>query len=163
MTSENTGQPTPEGQQPQDQQLVPRRNPFRDLWNFQQIFDHLDSDFFTRPLGFNRGEWFPRVDVRRKENEVVVEAELPGITSKDVEIEVTDDGLVISGEKHQESETKEDNYYRSERTFGRFMRRVPLPHGTEADKAVAKFEDGVLRVTMPVKATPEKRTIPVHT
>ena len=158
MTSE-TKQPVEA--EPGEQHVVPRRNPFRDFWNLQQLFDHFDDEFFTRPLGVSRGEWFPRLDVRRKDDKVVVEVELPGMSSKDVHIEVADDGLLISGEKQQESETKEDNYYRSERSFGRFMRRVALPHGTDAGKAEAKFEDGVLRVTMPTKAAPEKRTIPV--
>ena len=141
---------------------MPRRNPFRDLWNFQQLFDHFESDFFTRPLGVARGEWFPRLDVQRKNSDVVVEIELPGLKKDDVQIEVTPEGLVISGEKRQESETKEDNYYRSERSFGRFMRRVALPHGTDTDEADAKFEDGVLRITMPVKEVETtKRTVPV--
>ena len=157
QTSEKPAQPTPG-----EQQIVPRRNPFRDLWNFQQLFDHFDSDFFTRPLGVGRGEWFPRLDVRRQDSNVVVEVELPGMTAKDVQIEVTDEGLVVSGEKQQESETREDNYYRSERSFGRFTRRIALPHGTDADKAEAKFADGILRITIPVKETPEKRTIPVE-
>jgi HSP20 family protein len=99
--------------------------------------------------------------VRRKNGDILVEVELPGLTSDDIKIDVTEDGLVISGEKRQESETREDNYYRSERSFGRFMRRVALPHGADAEKADAKFADGILRITLPVKEAPEKRTIPV--
>ena len=159
MTNQNLEPATP--QATGEQQIVPRRNPFRDLWNFQQLFDHFDSDFFTRPLGVSRGEWFPRLDVRRKNGDILVEVELPGLASEDVKIEVTDDGLVISGEKRQESETKEDNYYRSERSFGGFMRRVALPRAADAEKAEAKFSDGILRITLPVKEAPEKRTIPV--
>lgn len=162
MTSENEGQT--EAQEPAtavEQAVVPRRNPFRDLWNFQQIFDRFDNDFFTRPLGVSRGEWFPRLDVRRQNSDVLVEVELPGLSKDDVKIEVTSDGLTISGEKHQEAETKEDNYYRSERTFGRFMRRIALPHGTNADKAEARFVDGVLRITIPVVEAPAGRTIEV--
>jgi HSP20 family protein len=161
MTNETKAQ-APAGQPAQEQQVVVRRNPFRDLWNFQELFDHFDTDFFTRPLGVARGEWFPRIDVRRENSDVLVEVELPGIKKEDVKIEVTEDGLVISGEKRQESETKEDNYYRSERTFGRFMRRVALPHGAESDKADAQFTDGVLRIKIPVKEAPAAaRTIPV--
>ena len=146
----------------EEQHVVPRRNPFRDLWNFQELFDHFDTDFFTRPLGISRGEWFPRLDVRRENSDVVVEVELPGMTKDNVKIEVTGDGLAISGEKRQERETKEDNFYRSERSFGRFMRRVALPHGTETDKADAQFTDGVLRIKMPVKGVAASRTIPVQ-
>ena len=146
-----------------EQHVVPRRNPFQELWNFQQLFDHLDCDFFTRPLGITRGEWFPRLDVRRQNGDVVIEVELPGMTREDVEIEVTGDGLVISGEKRQETETREDSYYRSERSFGRFTRRIALPHGTRPDKAEANFDAGILRIRMPVKQPPEKRTISVNT
>jgi HSP20 family protein len=160
MTNEAQGQAKP--QEPVEQQVVLRRNPFRDLWNFQQIFDRFDNDFFTRPLGVSRGEWFPRLDVRRQNSDVLVEVELPGLTKDDVKIEITNDGLMISGEKRQETETKEDNFYRSERTFGRFMRRVALPPGTNADKAEARFEDGLLRITMPVVEAPAGRTIEVN-
>jgi HSP20 family protein len=159
MTQDTGSQGAQEGQ---EQHLVPLRNPFRDLWNFQQLFEHFDNEFFTRPLGVSRGEWFPRLDVRRKNGDILVEIELPGMTSKDVQIEVTEEGLSISGEKRQESETREENFYRSERSFGRFMRRIALPAGTDTDKAEARFEDGVLRITMPFKAAPQKRTIPVQ-
>ena len=161
MTTEGQEPTVPAEQAEAEQQAVQRRHPFRDFWNFQQFFDRFDNDFFNRPLGVARGELVPRLDVRRENNDIVVEVELPGLTKDDVKIEVTNDGLVISGEKRQKSETKEDNYYRSERSFGRFVRRVALPSGTDADSAEAKFEDGVLRVRIPVKETPTGRTIEV--
>ena len=163
MTTESTEQtPAPEQTQQPEQAVGPRRNPFRELWNFQELFDRFDSDFFMRPLGISRGEWFPRLDVRRENGDVVVEAELPGIRKEDVKIEVSDDGLVISGEKRQETETRQDNYYRSERSFGRFTRRISLPHGADAEQADARFEDGVLRIRIPVHQAPAGTTIEVQ-
>ena len=72
------------------------------------------------------------------------------MTEKDINIEVTEDGLTISGEKREEKEVKEENYYRSERSYGKFTRRIPLPRTADAEKATAKFKDGVLEIDMPL-------------
>jgi HSP20 family protein len=69
----------------------------------------------------------------------------------DIEIEVTADALTISGEKRDEREVKEDNYYRSERSYGSFRRQVALPAGADTDHVEATFKDGVLKISVPVK------------
>jgi HSP20 family protein len=74
------------------------------------------------------------------------------LTAQDVQIEATADSLTISGEKKDEREVKEENYYRSERRYGSFRRQVALPPGADADQIQATFKDGVLRVEVPVKA-----------
>jgi HSP20 family protein len=101
---------------------------------------------------FGRGQPMPALDVFEKEGKLHVEAELPGMQDKDIEIEITDDALTISGEKKEEREVKEDNYYRSERSYGMFRRQVVLPAGADTDHAEAKFKDGVLKIEIPVKA-----------
>jgi HSP20 family protein len=95
----------------------------------------------------------PALDVFEKDGKLQINAELPGMQEKDIEIEVTDDTLTISGEKRDEREVKEDNYYRSERSYGSFRRQVGLPAGADTDKVDATFKDGVLKIAIPVTAT----------
>jgi HSP20 family protein len=83
------------------------------------------------------------------------------MTAKDIEVNVTEDGITISGERSEEKEVKEKDYYRSDRSYGRFMRQVPLPVGADRDKAEASFKDGVLEITFPLKEEAKQKKIEV--
>jgi len=93
--------------------------------------------------------WAPEIEVSQRDNELVVRADLPGMKKDDVCIDVTDSDITISGERHQEQETKRAVVYQSERSYGSFCRTIPLPEGTITDQAKATFNDGVLEITMP--------------
>lgn len=93
--------------------------------------------------------WMPRVDVTETEDEIQATAELPGMDEKDVNIEILDNVLTISGEKKSESEDHGKNHHRSERSYGFFRRSLALSNEVDRDKAVAKFKKGVLTVTLP--------------
>jgi HSP20 family protein len=111
---------------------------------------------FETPLGqFETafGTSLPAVDVVEHEKEFTVTAELPGLTLNDIDLSVSDNTLTIKGEKKEEKEEKAKNYYMSERKYGSFQRSLPLPHGVNRDKVAARFENGVLSVTLP--KTPE--------
>ena len=97
-------------------------------------------------------QWSPQVEVRHNGNELTVCADLPGLSAKDIDIQVEDGILTISGERHQSSEDKKEGYYRSERSYGSFSRSVALPDGVDEDQIRAKFDNGVLEVTVPVPA-----------
>jgi HSP20 family protein len=129
--------------------------PKRDFFSLSDMRAEMDrlwdamtarSPFLTSVTRFQQ----PAIDVFEKDGALHVRAEVPGIDQKDISIEVKDDGLVISGEKKEEKEVKEENYYRSERSYGKFTRRIPLPRTAQADKATAKFKDGVLEIDMPL-------------
>lgn len=92
----------------------------------------------------------PNIEVYTTEKEVVVKAELPGIDSKDLDIEVTAEVARLSGELKREEEVKEDNYYRTERSYGRFERVVPLPNRVKDAEAKASFKNGVLTIRAPL-------------
>jgi HSP20 family protein len=96
---------------------------------------------------------FPAIDVFEKEGELRIQAELPGLAEKDVEITVEGNFLTITGEKRDESEVKEKDFYRRERSYGRFTRRIGLPDGAQKDGIEAKFKDGVLKVKVPLNKT----------
>ena len=107
--------------------------------------------------GFEVGEgrWTPDVEVFERKGELVVRADLPGLTKDDVKVEIADSELVIQGERKEEKEQKEKGYYACEHAYGAFYRSIPLPEGVKADEAKAAFKDGVLEITMPAKL-PEK-------
>lgn len=107
-----------------------------------------------RPLapGFT---WAPRMDVFEKDGQLVVKAEVPGVSKDDIRITVQDGDLVIEGERKSESEVKEDAYYRLERSYGSFYRRLALPTGVNPDAITAEYKDGVLEVRIPKAETPE--------
>jgi HSP20 family protein len=100
--------------------------------------------------------WTPPLEVFQRDNELVVRAELPGMKKEDINVNVTDEGIAISGERKQEQEEERGGMYRSERSYGSFFRLVPLPPGVMADQAKASFKDGVLEITMP--AAPDQVT-----
>lgn len=99
----------------------------------------------------------PSVDVSEEDKAFKITAELPGLETKDVDISVTGDMLVIKGEKKQESEKKEENYYMSERSYGSFQRSFALPEEIDRDKIAADLAKGVLTITLPKMAEAQKR------
>jgi HSP20 family protein len=133
------------------------RNPF-DL--LQRQIDRIFDDFSTgsrMPDLFSDSsssglDLLPSVDVHETDNALMVTAELPGVDEKDVEITVADQMLTISGEKKSEREDKRGGTYRSERSYGMFSRTINLPFDIDPDKVEAKFDRGVLTLTIPKPA-----------
>jgi len=129
--------------------------------------DDLFRDFFQdwnwplEPAG--EGTWWPDLDLAERDDALLVTAELPGIDPGDIDISVKDGTLSITGEKKQAEEEQKENYYRAERRYGRFRRDIPLPASVDPDKVDAKYENGVLRVTMPKSEQARPKRIPVKT
>ncbi len=135
------------------EEMLPARweSPFAAL---HREMDRLFEDFFGErefwPLWPRRGAGFvPSVDVQETDKEFRVVADLPGLDEKDVQVDLTDDGLSIRGEKKSDREEKREGYYRAERSYGSFERFIPLPGPVQGDKASAEFKNGVLTVTLP--------------
>jgi len=108
------------------------------------------------PEGFSKSlfgaEAYPVVNVSETDKKIAVDAELPGLEAKDVDVSLQNDALVITGEKKFEGEEKKDNYHRIERSYGKFTRAVPLPAKVNAKGIKARFEKGVLHVALPKAA-----------
>jgi HSP20 family protein len=105
----------------------------------------------------------PAVDIFEREGNIVVQADLPGLKADQVKVEITDDGIVIRGESQEEQEQRGENFYRCERSHGQFYRLIPLPEHADADRAQARFNDGMLEVTIPAAEPRRKsREIPVE-
>jgi HSP20 family protein len=100
--------------------------------------------------------WRPQIELSQQNNELVVRADLPGLHKEDVNIDITDEAITVSGERHHEKESEGGGVYRSERGYGSFYRTIPLPKGAIGDQAKATFTDGVLEIRVP--APPEQVT-----
>jgi HSP20 family protein len=96
-----------------------------------------------------------------RENEVVVRAEVPGMSKEDIDISVLGNTLTISGERKSEEEVKEDDYYYCESSYGRFQRDISLPQGVKAEDIKASYKDGVLEVILPKKEEAKPKKIEV--
>ena len=146
-------------------QREPNRSP---LDMFADEIDRLFDDFgfgrglLTRtwsPRGRRQGGlemWTPQIELSQQNNELVVRADLPGLKKEDVNIDITDEAITISGERHQDKDSESGGMYRSERSYGSFYRAIPLPRGAMSDQAKATFNDGVLEIHVP--APPEQVT-----
>jgi HSP20 family protein len=98
-----------------------------------------------------RADWSPRIDVFEREGKLVVQAELPGLRKEDVTVEMRDGAVVLRGERSETRETTREAYYRRERTSGRFYRSVTLPDDADPESAKARFQDGLLEVTLDLR------------
>src|SRR3954453_9320705 len=119
---------------------------------FSREMDRVFDAFFGQTDQARR--WVPTVDLVEAEDHFVLKADLPGLAEDDVNIEVQDGALTISGERKAEHEQREKGWYRIERSFGHFSRSLTLPDGVDPDRIAASFKDGVLEVRIP---KPEER------
>jgi HSP20 family protein len=93
--------------------------------------------------------WSPQVEMFERDGQLVVRADLPGVNKDDVRVELTDDALIIEGEREQKQEENRAGFYRSERIYGHFFREIPLPEGVDTENARVTFNNGVLEISMP--------------
>jgi HSP20 family protein len=105
--------------------------------------------------------WTPRMDVFEKDGNLVVKAELPGVKKEDVQVLLDGNDLTIRGERKEEREIKEEDYYRCERNYGSFFRRIPLAFEATAEQITAAFGDGVLEITIPKPAEEKPKSRPI--
>ena len=119
---------------------------------FDSFYRSFDTGSTSHFFETSDGLFQPKIEVKESANDLRVSVELPGIDDKDLEISITDDALTISGEKREEKEENTRGYYRMERSYGSFHRRVPFPCSIDKDKTEATFKKGVLSVFLPKMA-----------
>jgi HSP20 family protein len=127
-----------------------RRRDIRDDWSDQ--VSRFFNSWSLGPFATRSGDWDlfnPQVETFQRDDQLVIRADLPGLSKEDVQVEVTDDAVIIQGERRNETVDDREGYYRSERRYGSFYRAIPLPEGAIGDNAKATFKDGVLEITMP--------------
>jgi HSP20 family protein len=107
------------------------------------------------------GDWVPALDVAETKDAVTVKCEIPGIDPKDIELSLQEQTLILKGEKKQETEEKDEHYYRAERAYGSFARAIRLPAPVDGSKVTATFKNGLLTVTLPKAPAAKGTTIPI--
>lgn len=127
------------------------------------LFDNFFRGFDMEPFESRLGGFSPRIDVTEDGNEIRISAELPGMDEKDIDLSIQNNMLTIKGEKKEEKEDKGKDYYRMERSYGSFVRTIPLPVEVDTDKVEAKFKKGILSIALPktAKAVAEAKKISV--
>ena len=131
-----------------------------------EFFRTLSGPWPFRPLLALSGKHFiPTADVFARNGELVVKVDLPGVEPKDIHVKLDEDELTITGERKLDKEVKEEGYYRKETSYGFFERRMTIPKGIKESDILAKYEDGVLEITMPkvakIEGKPKAKEIPV--
>ena len=148
---------------------VAKADPFDMFGMLQEEVDRIWRwPWLTPPMPFGQlfpkpTTWAPRLDVFEKDNTLIVKAELPGVKKEDVQVELDDGALLITGQAKGETEVKREMYYRMERTYGTYFRRLPLPFEATPEQIQATMEDGVLEIHIarPSEAKPEATKIAV--
>ncbi len=140
--------------------------PTRPLSRFEEMEREFE-DFFRRPFSMMMPSWrlapqmaevaSPVVDIFEDNGNVVVKAEMPGMTKDSLDVRIADNVLTISGEKKKEEKVEKQNYFRMERSYGSFSRSFSLPSDVETDKIKAQFKDGILEITVPKTAEAMKK------
>jgi len=143
---------------------IVRYDPFRDLRTLQEEVNRLFSTNLTRAFddeGIGRGAWAPSVDIYENKDQIVLEAELPGMNQEDFDLSIENNVITLRGERKFEKTEESDNYHRVERSYGAFTRSFTLPHTVSAEGASAEYNNGVLRVTLPKREETKARRIQV--
>lgn len=143
-----------------------RWNPLKEMVSLRERMNRMFDDplfrFDGRSEETGMGAWLPAVDMFEKDDHLVIKAELPGMDKKDISLDFKDGVLTLSGVRKQENEVSEENFYRREMSYGKFVRSFSLPADSDAEKIKADFQNGVLTVEVPRPAQPKPKQISVN-
>ena len=141
-------------------------NPAGDLFSLRRHMNGLFDDFFypTRKMVNDESlwNWNPAVDIYEDGDRIVVKAEIPGMDKDGITVDVKDRVLTLKGERSEDREVNEENYFRKERTYGRFERAFTLPADVKTDEIKAEYRDGVLKVMVPKPEKQRPKQITIH-
>jgi HSP20 family protein len=145
---------------------IVRFDPFRELALMQDRMNRVFGDIYGRRFDddvMTRGDWVPAVDIYENDKqEIVIKAEMPGMKREDIELRVENNTLTIRGERKRETEVRDEQYHRVERSYGNFVRSFSLPSTVDASHVSAEYKEGVLSVTLPLREEAKPRQIPVE-
>ena len=136
-------------------------SPLDRLSSLRDLFDSAFALASTAPAW--QRDWAPALDVSEDDHNLVVYLELPGVKKEDFDISLENDVLTIAGERRREEQEGEGESFRRERFFGRFSRSITLPVAVQSDQVTAKYEDGILHITLPKaeEAKPKKIAVEI--
>ncbi len=150
--------------QPRAQSLA-RWNPFVEMADLHRGMDQVFGEFFGRTpstMAATEALWSPLVDIHETKEGFQLMVELPGVKQEDIQVSIEGDTLTLTGERKRETEVKEDQYHRIERSYGRFERSILLPSVVDAGRVKATYRDGVLEIQLPKKEEAKPKAIKVE-
>jgi HSP20 family protein len=130
--------------------LVRYWQPWREIESFRRQFDQV-FDTLAQQAG-ETPTWTPAIELQDIGDAIALKAQLPGIDAKDVNVQVTQDAVILSGERQTENKTEENGYFRTEFRYGKFQRVIPLPVQIQNQDVKADYKDGILHLTLPKAA-----------
>lgn len=138
-------------------------DPFRELRSLQEEVNRVFSSSFNRSgeTGLGRSSWNPSVDIFENKDQIILEAELPGLSPDDVNISIENNVLTIHGERRFEKKDEGDNFHRVERSYGSFTRSFTLPPTVSSENVAANFDNGVLRLELAKREEAKPRRIEI--
>ncbi len=140
-------------------------DPFAEVSELRKRMDEIFGEFFGRTPSAMAGTeaiWSPLVDVHETKDGFQLQVELPGIRQEDIQVSMVGDTLTLKGERKRETEVKEDNYHRIERSYGTFQRSIVLPSVVDPNRVKATYRDGVLEIQLPKKEEAKPKEIKVE-
>src|SRR5215212_157630 len=143
---------------------IVRYDPFRDLRGLQDEVNRLFSTNLSRVFGdegIARGAWNPNVDIYENKDQIVIEAELPGMNREDFDLSFENNVITLRGERRFEKKDETDNYHRVERSYGSFTRSFTLPPTVSGEGITAEYRNGVLRIALPKREEVKARRIEI--
>ena len=142
---------------------IMRRDPLRTMTSLQDHINRLFDDPFFRGVSNDSAltTWSPAVDIYETESELVLRADLPDLSEKDIDVRVENNMLTIRGERKFESNVSEDNYLRVERSYGAFSRSFSLPNTVNTEQIKAEYKNGVLSVTLPTREESKPKQVKI--
>ena len=129
-----------------------------DMDRMFEDFGGMKTPFFSDTLAtpewkeFEKETWSPQIEVQKHDGTMTVRADLPGMKREDINVEIADGFLVLSGERKEEKEEKKEGFYHTERSYGSFYRSVPVPETVKPENTTAKFDNGVLEISIAIPA-----------
>lgn len=151
-----------------DNNLPTVRDPFNGIFSLRDAMERLFDESFWSPFGLAESSFgrdmttfAPRVDVSETETEVKVRADVPGIDPDNVDIEITEDSLALSGSVERSNEEKGENFYRVERQEGEFSRQFMLPSKVDPDSVEAKAKNGTITISLKKQPSEQKKKVQV--
>ena len=147
---------------------IVRFDPFRELVQLQDRMNRMFDESYRSRSGegqddWSLGSWAPAVDIYEKDGTITLQAELPGVDPKDVDIRVENNILTLRGRRRLAEDVKKESYHRIERAYGAFTRSFTLPTAVDTEKIAADYRDGILKVTLPTKEEAKPKQISINT
>jgi HSP20 family protein len=141
-------------------------NPLREMVSLRERMNRLFDDSWFRTDGYGddvaMGMWSPAVDMFEKNDHLVIKAELPGMEKKDINLDLKDGVLTLRGERKHENQVQDENFYRREMSYGKFVRTFSLPSDVDSEKIKAEFQNGLLTIEVPKPEQHKPKQITVN-